>query len=141
MEQTQTTADKINVQMDDRESLIKKHVESMDKLKDEIKTKREMYADSFNNNPTYREHAEKVKEASKTKASVKLQIAKQPSVASLEHELKDLRYDLREKQRTLGDLLVDYTEETGATQLELFSGKVFDIVKSAKLINRSARAN
>lgn len=118
----------------DLHGLIKNHVAGAEKLKQEIRTTREMYEDSFNNNPTYREHAEKVKDASRAKASVKLEIRKQPSVANLEQRLKDLKFDLREKNKTLSDLLIDYKENSGATQLELFDGQMYDIVPSAKLI-------
>ena len=49
------------------EELIKNHIESTQKLREEIKQAREMFEDSFNNNPTYREHSERVKEVSKSK--------------------------------------------------------------------------
>jgi len=122
----------------DLEQLIKNHVKAIDDLKDELKKKREMYADSFNNDPTYREHDEKVKEVSKARSSVKQQIAKQPSVAALAQEIKDIRFDLKEKKKTMSDLLLDYREQTGAKQLELFGGQVVEIVQTAKLVNRSS---
>src|SRR5882724_11139988 len=62
------------------EELIKNHIEAIDKLKDELKQKREMFEDTFNNNPTYHEHVEKVKEANKAKGSVRQELVKQPSV-------------------------------------------------------------
>src|SRR5687767_7953883 len=76
------------------EELIKNHIEAIDKLKDDLKLKREMFEDSFNNNPTYREHVEKVKEVNKGKASVRSEIAKQPAVARLKQEVDDTRFDL-----------------------------------------------
>src|SRR5215469_7413123 len=63
------------------EDLIKNHIEAIDKLKIELKQQREMYEDSFNSNPTYREHVEKVKDVTKAKNSVRQEISKQPSVA------------------------------------------------------------
>ena len=119
------------------ENLIKNHIQGIDKLKLEIKQKREMLDDSFNNNPTYREHTEKVKEATKARLSVKKEIAKQPSVAKLDQEVKDLKFDLNEKKKTLSDLLIDYKEQTAATQLELFDGQVVDIVQSAKVVKKA----
>src|SRR5581483_2910091 len=86
------------------EELIKNHIESIDKLKLEIKQQREMLEDSFNNNPTYHEHDEKVKDVIKAKNSVRQEIAKQPSVASLNQKVKDLRFDMNEKSKTLSDL-------------------------------------
>jgi predicted RNase H-like nuclease (RuvC/YqgF family) len=121
------------------EELIKNHIDSIDKLKEELKEAREMFEDSFNNNPTYKEHLEKVKEVSKGKNSVRQQIAKQPSVATLEQKVKDVRFDINEKSKTLSDLLQDYKEQTGATSIETKNGKVLEIVSTAKLVSRSSK--
>ena len=123
----------------DLEELIKNHIDSIDKLKEELKQAREMFEDSFNNNLTYKENLEKVKEVSKAKNSVRQQIAKQPSVATLEQKVKDLRFDMNEKSKTLSDLLQDYKEQTGATSIETRTGKVLEIVSVAKLVNRSSK--
>lgn len=121
------------------EELIKNHIDSIDKLRDELKQAREMFEDSFANNPTYKEHVEKVKEVSKAKNSVKQQIAKQPSVATLEQKVKDIRFDINEKGKTLSDLLQDYKEQTGATSIETKNGQVLEIVSTAKLIRRNSK--
>lgn len=118
------------------EELIKNHIESMEKLRVELKKNREMLDDSFNNNPTYREHVEKVKEVTKGKNSVKQQIAKQPSVALLDQKVKDLRFDINEKNKTLSDLLQDYKEQTGATSIETRNGQVLEIVSTSKLVKK-----
>lgn len=121
------------------EELIKNHIEAIDKLKDELKQAREMFEDSFNNNPTYREHVEKVKEANKAKSSVRAEIAKQPSVATLKQKVDDLRFDLGEQSKTLSDLLQDYKEQTGATEIEARNGKIYAIVSVSKLVTRSSK--
>ena len=120
------------------EELIKNHIEAIDKLKLEIKTQREMLEDSFNNNPTYHEHDERVKEVTKAKNSVRQEIAKQPSVATLNQKVKDLRFDMNEKSKTLSDLLQDYHEQTGASSIETRDGKVLEIVSVAKLVRRTS---
>jgi|SRR6185437_3054325 len=118
------------------EELIKNHIESIEKLKLEVKQQREMYEDSFNSNPTYREHDEKVKEVSKGKNSVRQEISKQPSVSMLAQKIKDLRFDMNEKSKTLSDLLQDYIEQTGATSIETRDGKVLEIIRTSKLVKR-----
>lgn len=120
------------------EELIKNHIEAIDKLKIEIKQQREMLEDSFNNNPTYHEHVEKVKEVTKAKNSVRQEIAKQPSVATLNQKVKDLRFDMNEKSKTLSDLLQDFREQTGATQIETRDGKVLEIVSTLSLVRRNS---
>ncbi len=119
------------------EELIKNHIDSTDKLKDEIKKAREMFEDSFNNSPAHREASEKVKEVTKERGSVRQQIMKQPSVAVLAQKVKDLRFDLGEQTKTLSDLLQDYHEQTGATSIETRDGHVLEIVSTAKLVRRS----
>ncbi|HVA96214.1 MAG TPA: hypothetical protein VND99_01040 [Candidatus Acidoferrales bacterium] len=120
------------------EELIKNHIEAIDKLKLELKTQREMLEDSFNTNPTYHEHVERVKEVTKAKNSVRQEISKQPSVATLNQKVKDLRFDMNEKNKTLSDLVQDYHEQTGATTIETRDGKVLEIVSTAKLVRRSS---
>ena len=121
------------------EELIKNHIEAIDKLKDQLKQAREMFEDSFNNNPTYREHMDKVKEATKAKASVRSEIAKQPSVATLKQKVDDLRFDMGEQSKTLSDLLQDYKDQTGATEIEARNGKIYAIVSVSKLVTRSSK--
>lgn len=121
------------------EELIKNHIDAIGKLRDEIKQSREMFDDSFNNNPTYRENVERVEEASKGRNSVRQEIAKQPSVALILQKLKDLRFDLNEQLKTLSDLLQDYHQQTGATQIETRDGQIMEIVSTSKLVKRSSR--
>jgi hypothetical protein len=118
------------------EELIKNHIESIEKLKVELRQQREMYEDSFNTSPTYHEHMEKVKEVTKGKNSVRQEIAKQPSVAMLAQKVKDIRFDVNEKSKTLSDLLQDYREQTGATSIETRDGKVLEIVSTSRLVKR-----
>jgi xylose isomerase len=120
------------------EELIKNHVDSIDKLRDELKQAREMFEDSFKNNPTHHEADLKYKEASKARSSVRQQIAKQPSVAKLAQKVKDLRFDINEQSKTLSDLLQDYHDQTGATQIETRSGEVMEIVSTARLVRKKA---
>lgn len=118
------------------EELIKNHIESIDKLQLEIKQQREMLDDAFNSNPTYREHMDKVKDVTQAKNKVRQEIAKQPSVAQLAQKVKDMSFDKNEKSKTLSDLLQDYIEQTGATQIETRDGKVLEIVRTSKLVKR-----
>lgn len=121
------------------EELIKNHIDSIDKLRQEMKQHREMFEDAFNTNPTYREHTERVKEATKARSSVRQQIAKQPSVAMLKQKVDDMRFDINEQSKTLSDLLQDYREQTGATQIETRNGQTLEIVSTAKLVRRNSK--
>lgn len=119
------------------EELINNHIETIDKLKEELKNTREMFEDSFNNDPTYKEHMDRVKDVTKAKNSVRQSIAKQPSVATLEQKVKDIRFDINESSKTLSDLLQDYKEQTGASEIETRNGQILEIVSTSKLVRRS----
>ena len=121
------------------EELIKNHIEAIDKLKDELKQKREMFEDTFNNSPVSREHMEKVKEANKAKGSVRQELVKQPAVATLKQKVDDIRFDISEQSKTLSDLLQDFKEQTGATEIEARDGKIYAIVSISKLVTRSSK--
>ena len=123
----------------DLEELIKNHIDSIDKLRDELKQAREMFEDSFANDPTYKENVDRVKEVTKLKNQVRQQIAKQPSVATLEQKVKDIRFDINEKGKTLSDLLQDYKEQTGATSIETRNGQVLEIVSTSRLVRRNSK--
>lgn len=123
------------------EELIKNHIESIDKGREEIKKVREMFEDSFGNNPTYLEHTERAKKAAKERNSVRQQIVKQPSVAMLAQKMKDMRFDISEQTKTLSDLLQDYHEKTGATQIEARNGQLMEIVSTAKLVRKNTKYN
>ena len=121
------------------EELIKNHIQSLDKLRDELKTHREMFSDAFENNETYRENTAKVKEANKVKSQTREQIIKQPAMQSLGEKIKTLSSDLKEKQGALSDYLLEYQRMTGATEIEGYDGEMREIINNAKLIKRSSR--
>jgi hypothetical protein len=121
------------------EELIKNHIQSLEKLQDDLKKHREMFADAFENSEAYREHEKRVKEVTKEKSQAREQIIKQPAMQSLAQKIKDFNTDLKEKKAALSDYLLEYQRMSGATEIEGHDGKMRDIVNNAKLIKRSSR--
>jgi hypothetical protein len=121
------------------EELIKNNIANIDKLRNDVKQHQEMYNDSFENDPTYRENAEKVKEANKVKSTTRENIAKQPSVIQLVQKVKDMRVELKERQAALSDYLLEYQRLTGVNEIEGHDGIVRDIINSSKAIKRSSK--
>lgn len=119
--------------------LIKTNIDSLEKLQIEIRKQREMFDDSFNNDPVFREHTEKVKEANKVKSSTRQQIMKQPSVMQLSSHIKNMRQEMKERQASLSDYLQEYQRLTGATEIESSSGEILMIINSSKLKKDSSR--
>lgn len=121
------------------EELIKNHIQSLEKLQDELKKHREMFADAFANSEAYQDLEKKVKEASKEKNTTRENILKQPAMQNLAQKIKDFNTELKEKKGALSDYLLEYQRMTGATEIEGHDGQVRDIVNNAKLIKRSSR--
>ena len=119
--------------------LIKTNINSIDKLSLDLKKQREMFDDSFNNDPLYREQTEKVKEANKSKSATKQQIMKQPSVMQLSNQVKSLRSEIKERQSSLSDYLQEYQRLTGASEIENDNGELLRIVNSSKLVKESSK--
>ncbi len=121
------------------EELIKSHIATIDKLREEMRKHNEMFADSFNNSPVYLEHDKKVKEANKVKSATRDQIMKQPAVVQLADKVKSMRLELREKQAALSDYLLEYQRMTGANEIDGPDGEPRDIINSSKVVKRTAK--
>lgn len=118
----------------DMENLIKRKVENLDKLRIERKAKKEQYDDSFNNNPLFVEKKKAHAITTQEKKKITFEIAKQPAVAKLKQEVDDIALSIRQQEKSISVLLMDYTDKRPeVTQLELFDGRFASIVKTAKL--------
>ncbi len=120
------------------ENQIKTLIDQIDTLKEEIKNQKQMYDDSFQNDTTFKEHDEKVKEASKIRQATKAQILKQGNVAEISEKIADSKTDLKGMQNTLSELLIQYQKESGATQIESNKGEILRLVNSVKLVKESS---
>lgn len=121
------------------ESLIKNHISSIDKLKDELKKQKQMLEDSFSNDSVYQEHDRLAKEAIKQKSATKSQITKQPQNMLLANKIKNMSAELKDKQFSLSDYLLEYQRMTGVNEIEGEDGEVREIVNSAKVIKKPSK--
>lgn len=118
------------------EGMIKNYITAIDKLREEIKKKKEMLDDIFNNDPTFKQHADAVKEATKVKTQTKGEILKRPQAAELNNTLKTLKSELKENQVSLSDYLAEYQRMSGVNEIEGEDGETREIVFEAKLIKK-----
>lgn len=121
------------------EEMIKKYITRLDQLKVEVKKQREMYDDSFLNNPTFIENTEKAKVAAKDLLVTKKNISSQPAVVQISLKLKNMRDEMKEIEQSLSDYLQEFQRLTGANEIEGEDGKIRDIINTAKLVVRSAK--
>ncbi len=121
------------------EELVKNNLSSIDTLTEEIKQRKQMFVDGFENNPTYREVEDKVKEVNKQKGAVREQILNTPEMRGLAQKIKDMSVELREKKSSISEYLLEYQRLSGSNEIEDLNGEMRDIVNSAKAIKRSSR--
>lgn len=119
------------------EQLIKNHISSIDRTSEELKKQKGILDDIFANDPTYKQHSEQAKEATKIKSATKAQIMKQPQVAELSEKVKNMRQDIKEMQEALSDYLKEYQRISGVNEIEGDDGEVREIVYTARLIKRN----
>ena len=118
------------------EGMIKNNNSQIAKLSAELSEAREMLKDSFENDATYKEHADAAKEANKVKAATKAQILKQPTVKALADKVKTLSSELKELKEGLSDYLREFNRLSGITEIEGDDGELLEIVYVAKLVKR-----
>ena len=119
------------------EEMIKSALPKLDKLKEDLKLKKEMVEDALKNDSTYKNHSEKAKEANKIKNTTKQQLLKQPSLSTLTNDIKDLREEIKELQISLSEYLSEYGRLSGSNEIQDANGEVREIVYVAKLVRRN----
>ena len=115
------------------EGLIKTHISKIDKLREDLSEQKVMLADSFENDTTYREHAEAAKEANKIKSKTKSEILKRPEVAIVAEKVKSMASELKEYDAALSDYLSEFNKVSGISEIEGEDGELMQIVYVAKL--------
>lgn len=120
------------------EGMIKNHISSLDRLSSEMKKYRDMLNDIFEQDPTFREHSEKAKEAAKVKQKTKAEILKRPQARELSDKLRDMRIEVKELEGALSDYLQEYQRMSGVNEIEGDDGEMHEIVYVAKLKRKTS---
>lgn len=120
-------------------NLIQSYIGNLDRASEELKAHKQMLLDSFANDPTYREHDEKVKEAVKIRTATKQQILKQPTLAELSAKVKEMAESVKGMKEALSGYLQDYAKMTGSREFEDAEGELREIVYTAKLVKTASK--
>jgi hypothetical protein len=123
------------------ETMINRYVGDIEKMREQFKTQKSMFDDAFNNDPDYATQDQKVKEENRKKTEIKQRILKQPAVADLFSRLKNMRDEIKDTQDTLSQLLQQYYEQTGTTQITGDDGEIREIVFVRKLVKKNSKYN
>lgn len=120
-------------------NLIQGYIGNLDRASEELKAHKQMLLDSFANDPTYREHDGKVKEAVKVRTATKQQILKQPTLAELSAKVKEMAESVKGMKEALSGYLQDYAKMTGSREFEDAEGGLREIVYVARLVKASTK--
>lgn len=115
------------------ENLIKGHLGTLSKLREQIAEQNDMLNNVLENDPTYNQHSEEAKKATKIKTATKSEIMKRPEVMQVNSKIKAAREEYKEQQQTLSELLAEYQRTTGLDSIETEDGKVRKIITTARL--------
>lgn len=121
------------------DELIKTHIASIDRLTEEKKKLGELLSDGFNNDASFKEASAKAKEATKVKSQIKQQIMNRTGVIEVANKLKNINSEIKERQMSLSDYLLEYQRMTGVNQIEGTDGEVREIVHVAKLVKKAPK--
>lgn len=119
------------------EGLIKSNISKLDKLSDELKKQNEMIQSVLDNDPTYKEHSEKAKEAARVKGNTKKEILKRPEVSHVVQKANELKSEIKEIKESQSSYLSEYQRLSGSTEIETEDGQVRQIIYVAKLVRRA----
>lgn len=123
------------------ESMINRFVGDIEKLRAELKTKKAMLDDAFNNDPEYAAADEKVKEMTRAKTVIKQKILKEPAVELNDKEVKRVKEEIKDAQAGLSSYLQKYYQTAGTNQIVGEDGEVREIVIVTKLVKKSSKYN
>lgn len=121
------------------DEMIKTYISSLDRMRDEQKKLREMIADGCNNDASYKEADTKAKEAAKVKSAAKQQVMNKPGVMEIANKLKSVNSEIKEKQVSLSDYLLEYQRLSGANQFEIGNGEILEIIQVAKVVKKFSK--
>lgn len=113
--------------------LINANLTEIDNLESEISKNKEMVDTVLSNDATYKDHAEKSKEASRIKSNTKKEIFKRPDVKHVVEKLNELKENLTDTRDELSNYIQEYTQASGQNYFEAEDGTIQEIIYVAKL--------
>jgi len=116
------------------ETMIKDYLVDVDKMRERIKTKRDMFKQSYEQDAEYSEVEEQQKEAKRKVQAAKEKVTKTDAVQTLQNEVKIMQEEMKELQGLLSENLNHYANMTNNTSFTAADGAVLKIVRTAKLV-------
>lgn len=119
-------------------NLINANLTEIDNLESEYVKQKEMIDSVLENDATYKDHAEKSKEAARIKSNTKKEIFKRPDVKHVVDKINELKENIRDTRDELSNYIQEYATASGQNYFEAEDGTIQEIVYVAKLRKKSA---
>lgn len=114
-------------------NLINANLNEIKNLETEMGRHKEMIDSVLGNDATYKDHAEKAKDASRIKTNTKKEIFKRPDVKHVVEKLTELKQNLSETREELSNYIQEYAQSSGQNYFESEDGTIQEIFYIAKL--------
>ncbi len=118
------------------ESMINRYVADIEKMKEQLKTQKDMFNDAVQNDAEYAQQEVKAKEINRVKNAAKQKITKQPAVASIIERMNNMKDEIKEMQEALSNYLQQFQKIAGTNQLVAENGEIREIVTTHRLIKK-----
>lgn len=119
-------------------NLINANINEIGNIEKELARHKEMIDSVLENDATYKDHAEKSKEAARIKGNTKKEIFKRPDVKHVVDKLAELKDNLADTRDELSNYIQEYATASGQNYFEAEDGTIQEIVYIAKLRKRAA---
>ncbi len=117
-------------------SLINRYLVDIEKIKQQLKTQREMFNGAIENDKAYQEQSQQVKELTQKRNAVKQTIVKQPAIAAVVEKQKELKREAKDLQDALSRYLERYQQVAKTNIIEGEDGEIREIVPVYKLVKK-----
>ncbi len=118
-------------------NLINANLSEITNLEKEMSRHKEMVDSVLDNDSTYKDHAEKAKEAARIKSNTKKEIFKRPDVKHVVEKLGELKENLADTREELSNYIQEYAQVSGQNYFEAEDGTIQEIVYVARLRKKS----
>lgn len=119
-------------------NLINANLGEIENLRQESMKHKEMLDSVLENDATYKEHAEKAREAARIKGNTKKEIFKRTDVKHVVEKLNEVKENIKETQEELSNYIQEYSQLSGQNYFEAADGTIQEIVYVAKLRKKAA---
>jgi predicted nucleic acid-binding Zn-ribbon protein len=122
----------------DLEQMIKGYLSDMSRIREQLRSQREMHTSAFEQDASYNETNEEATKAKKKVAEIKQKLVKTDAIAAVTTKMKELKDEMKDAQHALSAYLNKYAELTNATRFTDDDGEIHEIVRTAKLVKKRA---